>query len=1103
MKVRSLNAELRMNFGLTIGLATVLATIVSGLITDVAIAQDASEEPGLAKETLLAQNTTPNPPAKLLAAPATNATKLELTPSSESKVAADGRSRITFSGRILDGAGALIEEDAIVTLTASGGKFIGVDADTDAAGFQVRAINGQFTVELQADLKPQKVRVRAGLEPVLVKTQGAAIPPTQFANPSSTPVEVYSEVEFIPNLRSGLVSGTLKLRIGAAGTDYYDSFRNYLKPGSDGTAITGGGAIFATGSLGDWAFTGAYNSERSLNTTCNGTNSLFKADQFCDQPYPVYGDSSKVDFLAPSIDSVYFKLERQSPIPNAGTDYAMWGDYKTEEFARPSQLYSGTSRSLHGFKGNYNVGDLQVSLMYGNNLQGFQRDAIAPNGTSGYYFVSRRLVQTGSENVFVETEELNRPGTVIDRTSLSRGRDYEFDYDRGSVMFRRPVLATEYDPFGRTLVRRIIVTYQYDGGDGGGANLYAGRAQYNLARTTGQESWFAGTYLKENLGSQDFELYGGDAQISLGANSKFTAEYARSSNQTPFGQATGSAYRFELNTQLSSQVAAKAYYRSVEEGFANNATFSFAPGQTRWGASIAAQVTPTTQLQALYEKEANYGIAPAVRSTIESLYNPGVQAAPGSILNNDLTTFSAGVTQKFGSSALSVDWVSRSRTDRAGASLLQADSNQLVSRLTVPIADNLTFRAQNESSLGANSDPVYRDRSIVGLDWKAFPGVTVRVAQQFLGSSPFLNSSSTNASTSFTTVETLLDQKLSDDTSVTGRYSILNGINGSSSQGALGLQHRFKLSPGLRVNVGYERVFGDLYTYTGSGQQFLQPYAVGQSASSLGLGAGDSYSLGFEYTDNPDFKTSARVEHRSGSSGSNTLFNAAATGKLSPALTVLARYQQANYANQTLIGFSDTKNLKLGLAYRDPAQDKFNALLRYEYRENPDSNPNTLLFGTGSGSSAHLFAVEGIYTPNYRWEFYGKLAMRSTTSYLAKDLVGTNTLTLGQLRAAYKLGYQWDIAMEGRWIGQSNSSFNEFGYLLELGYYMTPNLRLAAGYSFGGATDIDFNGTRSRGGPYLSITAKLDDLFGFGKQPIAPKQQQESVVSQTSAEGAK
>jgi hypothetical protein len=1028
----------------------------------------------------------PQAQAATIPAPATHAAKIELTPISESRVAADGRSRITFSGRILDKTGVPIEDDAIVTLTTSAGKFIGADVDTDLVGFQVRAINGAFTAELQSDLKPQKVEIRAGLDL-----------PINLENPVSTPVEVYSQVEFTPNLRPGLVSGSLKLRIGAAGTDYYDRFQEYLKPGAEGAAVTGSASVFAIGSVGEWAFTGAYNSSRALNTTCNGTNTLFKADQFCDNTYPIYGDSSKTEFLAPSIDSLYLKFERQSPVPNAGTDYAMWGDYKSEEFSRPSQLYSATNRSLHGFKGNYNVGDVQVSLMYGNNLQGFQRDAIAPDGTSGYYFLSRRLVQTGSENVFIETEELNRPGTVIDRTSLSRVQDYEIDYDRGAVLMRRPILATEFDSTGRTLIRRIVVTYQYDNDTS--ASLYAGRAQYNLSRKTGEESWLAGSYLKENLGGQDFELYGVDGQISLGPNSKFIAEVARSNNQSPFGLAQGSAYRFEVDSKLSSTLTAKAYYRSVDEGFANNATLSFSPGQTRWGGGVTAQLGPNTTVQAQYDRESNYGIAPAVRSTIESLFSPGIQAAPGSALDNDLSTISAGVTQKFGAASLSFDWVNRVRNDRASGSLLTSNSNQLVSRFSMPIAKNLLFRAQNETSLGTSSDLLFPDRTLVGLDWTAFPGVTVRVAQQFLNATPL------QAANSFTTIETLLDHKLSEDTSVTGRYSLLNGIGGSSSQGALGLQHRFKLSPGLRVNVGYERIFGDLYTYTGQGQQFLQPYAPGQSSSSLGLGGGDSYSLGFEYTDNPDFKASARIEHRSGSLSSNTVLSATATGKLTPALSILGRYQQANYANQAIAGFGDTKNIKLGLAYRNPNDDKFNALLRYEFRENPDSNPNTLLFGTGSGSSAHLIALEMIYAPNYRWEFYGKFGMRSTTSYLASDLIGTNTITLGQLRASYRLGYQWDIAAEGRWVGQSNSNFSEFGTLLELGYYMTPNLRLAAGFSFGQATDIDFNGTRSRGGPYLSISAKLDDLFGFGRQPIAPKQQQESrqesIVSQT--EGAK
>ena len=164
--------------------------------------------------------------AATLPAPATNANKIELTPITESRIAADGRSRVTFSGRILDASGQPIEDDAIVTLTTSAGKFIGVDVDPDLVGFQVRAINGAFTAELQSDLKPQKVEIRAGIDtPIVLKSNSGS---STTSNPSATPaatqtstiVEVYSQIEFTPNLRPGLVAGSVKLRFGAAGMDH-------------------------------------------------------------------------------------------------------------------------------------------------------------------------------------------------------------------------------------------------------------------------------------------------------------------------------------------------------------------------------------------------------------------------------------------------------------------------------------------------------------------------------------------------------------------------------------------------------------------------------------------------------------------------------------------------------------------------------------------------------------------------------------------------------------------------------------------------------------------------------------------------------------------
>jgi hypothetical protein len=1044
---------------------------------------------------------------------------LQFLPTSNPQVPADGRSTVTVEGQLLDETGEVIPQDVVVTLTASAGKFVGVDYDRDRPGFQVLARHGKFSAQLQTNLTPQKVRIRAGVDlretperntfassPVV----GSKTPPLgngQASNPSpltpppsflpDTQLEAYTQVEFITNLRPSIVSGMINLRLGPSGVNFYDRFRDFLSPErySEGTRFDVNTSIFATGRIGEWLFTGAFNNQRPLNEDCTGATRLFKADQSCDQAYPTYGDSSTVDFLAPSIDSVYARIERTSPVLGAGSDYLMWGDYNSQEFARASQFYTATTRQLHGLKLNYNFGNLQVSGMYGNNLQGFQRDAIAPNGTSGYYFLSRRLVVGGSESVYLETEEQARPGTVIERKPLVRGADYEIDYDRGSLLFHSPVFQTEFDPFGRSLVRRIVVTYQYDGQNTGDANLYAGRLQYNFSREFGRESWAGFTYLQENQGAQNYQLYGFDLLVPLGKDAQIVGEFARSSSNSIFlGDIGGNAYRIEANGTITPGVYGRAYYRSVEQGFTNDATVSFTPGQTRYGAEIGAKVTPTTQINVLIDREINFGIAPAVRGTTSilqngfgDLFNPTSEPIPGTRVDNSLTTIRAGVTQKLGRAEVGLDFVSRTREDRVSPGLLDQGGNQIVSRLSLPITESLTFRAQDERNI-RDGDPLYPNRTTVALDWAAYPGVTMRLAQQFIDGGIY-------GDRSVTSLETLTDYHISDDTTITGRYGVLSGVNGWTGISTLGLNHRIKLAPGLRMTLGFERISGDMFAYTAAGQQFAQPVAVGQSASSLGLTQGTSYNVGLEYTDNPNFKASARFEYHDSNAGNNMVISAAAAGKLSPSLTALVRYQQANFANQLLVasGLGDTVNAKVGLAYRDPNDDKFNALLRYEYRQNPSVVPDTILFGSGTGSEVHLLALETIYAPNYRWELYGMFALRDTKSYLAQDLLGTNAATLAQFRVTYRLGFRWDVSGEVRWIGQTSTNYRELGYVAEVGYYLTPDLRVGLGYTFG-STDQDF-GDRSKGGFFIGLTYKVNDLLGgFGVQKPTPRQQQESVI---------
>jgi hypothetical protein len=924
----------------------------------------------------------------------------------ESKVPADGRSYVTVDGQLVDKDGNRSNWDALVTLEASEGEFIGADASPEQPGFQVQAKQGKFSTQLKTGLKAGTVTIRA----------------------LNAQMEAFTQVQFETDLRPSLVTGVIDLRIGARGTDFYRSLRDFLPADRDNSTQVGlYGAVFGTGRVGEWLFTGAYNNSRTLNQDCAGNSSLAGTEKYCDQQYPVYGDSSTVTRTTPSYDSLFLRFERNSPVQVASTDYFMWGNYSTEEFATRSQQFSAISRQLQGFKGNFNLGDLQITGFYSNVGKSFQRDTIAPNGTSGTYFLSKRLLINGSEKVVVELIDFFSAGTVISRKDLIRGKDYDINYDNGSIIFRQPLLQTELGDAGQILRRQIVVTYQNEQVSGN-SNIYGGQLRYHLNRSQSQPSWIGANYFQENLGIRNFVLYGANALISFGEKTQLIAEYARSQNDSEIlGYVNGSAMRFELNSELVSGILGKLYYSKADTGFANNATISFVPGQTRYGADLIAKVGSTTSLQFRYDQEDNIGVAPRPLTTLADLLSPRQDAIPGSAVNNSLRTISLGVQQNIGTALLNLDLLYRDRQDRLSPNALSSNSTQLRSRLSVPIADNLRVTAQNEVSLTASSDAVIPDRSVLALDWTIVEGLTARLGRQWFHSGPL-------AGNAINSADLLGEYKLGRDTTFTGRYSVIGGAdNAASTQGALGINQRWQILPGLRMSFGYEHIFGSFATATTTGTSFLQPFAVGQSSNALTFQNGNSYNIGAEYTDNPDFKASARFEHRSDSTSSNTVLSAAALGKLSPAFTMLFNYQQSSAANQLISGLGTISSLKVGVAYRDPEDDKFNVLLRYEYRQNPNIIPDSLLLGSGSGYADHTFALEAIYAPNWQWEFYGKLALRNSTTTIARDFTGVSSTNLSQFRVTYRLGYNVELVGETRLLNQPTAGYSELGLVGELG----------------------------------------------------------------------
>jgi hypothetical protein len=214
----------------------------------------------------------------------------------EARIPADGRSTATIQGQLLDANGNRSNRNGVVTLVTNGGEFVGTDYDRDQVGWQVQAHQGQFTATLQSQLKAQTVRIRA--------TAGE--------------LEAFTQLQFETSLRPSLMSGVINLRLGQRGTDYYGSFRDFLPAdGDNSTQLDFSTSVFATGAIGEWLFTGAYNSDRTLNQSCDGVNRLYQDTQFCDRNYPVYGDSSTVESTTPSQDSLFLRFERSSRIRNA------------------------------------------------------------------------------------------------------------------------------------------------------------------------------------------------------------------------------------------------------------------------------------------------------------------------------------------------------------------------------------------------------------------------------------------------------------------------------------------------------------------------------------------------------------------------------------------------------------------------------------------------------------------------------------------------------------------------------------------------------------------------------------------------------------------
>ena len=968
---------------------------------------------------------------------------------------ADGRSILSITGQLFDERNDLAARDGMVRLSATAGDFVGDSAQPEMPGYYVKAHDGTFNAVLRAGLHSGTSHITATIGNMTAQL----------------------DIDFLTELRPAIATGVVDLRFGKRETDFYKSISTFLDadPSSKPELQT---SFFATGKVGNYLLTFAGDNNYPINPACDGRVGVttYEQQRTCTPQYPIYGDESTFERMAQSSDNVYFRLERDRT-------FAMWGDYDSKEWASNTQLYSATQRPLHGAKLNFEPGKLEIAGFYANNINAFQRDSIAPDGTSGYYYLSHPLLVPGTETVFVESHLFDQPGVIVNVTPYVRGVGYDIDYDRGAILFHSPIVRTDLDSAGRVIVNVIVATYEYDGGTSTG-DMVGGRLRYRsfIPRNDKETPFSLGASLvHENMGDASFSLAGADIGVPLGKVAKLIGEYAYSTNDTAAsGAISGQAYRLEAGLNAGTTTAS-AYYRTTSSGFSNNATTSFVPGQTQQGLNFEAPVVKHTTVFFNYDRQRENGIAPEVLNDPLDLLVPGAAPIPGAPVNTDYMTLGGGVRQTIGRAKLSLEYDVRQQTD-FNVPLLDTNSAQLIARYLQPFGKRWTFLAEDDVNLRSQIDTSYPSRVALGIAYQLAPGVQLAATHQYMKDIQ-------SGPRTFNTIEALAEDKLDADTSFTGRYSILGGLDGYSATSAFGLKHLFKIAKGVSANAAYEYLNGSVFDLSPAGLQFAQPYAVGQTgAAALGVSGGTSLSLGTDYVGSKYLKGTARYEHRVSDQGSNTTYHLGAAGKLSDAVSLLTGFDSAGGANQVLGGLAANSDFRVGAAYRNPNTDTTNALLRYEVQVNPGLTPTTLLQGAGTWTQDRTLALEVLHDPSKRLELYGKFAFRSSTAYLSGDFSNSTYTSLAQARATYRVGRRWDTTAELRWISQAVSQYGALGEVFEVGYAFGDDVRGAVGYSFGHTFDTGFYGSNGRGGIYFDVTARIHELwpaFGLQKAPLA------------------
>jgi len=873
----------------------------------------------------------------------------------------------------------------------------------------LESTNGTWMVK---DLNPKEPGTQVFIEGGQAEFE--LMPPIQpgesILRVSSGGVNSEVKIEFVPELRPLLAAGIVEYQL-----NFGKQARSVVQP-AVGDGFEQELRLFSASSS-NGSFNSAGHAALLLKGKIKGDNLITLAyDSEKNTRDRLFRDIQPDQFYPVYGDSSLRGYDAQSTSKaylriDHGSAYIVYGDFLTSESGGSNSL-GNYNRSMTGVKEHIGTNRASVTGFASyDNLKQVVEELLA-NGTSGPFTLANANGIENSEKVEILVRDRHQPSVILDIRPLARFADYEFEPLTGRLLFKAPIptLDASLNPLS------IRVTYEVNQG---GERFWVGGGSAQVKPTGFLQ--LGGTLVDDTNPQDPNKLFSGNATVKLPGKTTISGELAGTEH---LATGTGLGYRVEVQTDAE-RLKGKAFMGRTETNFDNPSSIL---NKGRGETGVKASLSVIQGLRLLGEFVRTEDLSTGGRRTggelaVQKSFTGNIQAVVG-FRHSDETSMPAS------SSTLGVT---------------PNTVNAVVARLSaqVPHFSRATATAEYEQ------DVLQVDKRIVavGGNYQFWDKGRVYFRQELISS--LGDSYSLNTLQHRNTTQIGVDSAYFKDAHVFSEYRIHDALNGRDAEAAIGLRNNWHLAEGITANTGIESI----RTLNGT------------ALNSLAL------TGALEYTAAENWKASLRTEWRGSTTSDSILTTVGFAARLSDSLTFLGRNVFAQTVTKGAVDDTHLQDrLQAGLALRDSARNRWNALSMFEFRDE-----------TGNSLTAPIQRRIGVFatTANYQVTAPFTLSARYAARWNLFGDSGLSSSSLVQMaagRATYELNRHWDIGAVASTLYGNSLGAARYGLGAETGYLVMRNTWVSVGYNLFGFRDPVLTGEDiTRRGFFIRLRFKFDE----------------------------